>query len=558
MAGSSQDIHDRKLAQASVVKTSQRFAIAADSAKIGVWEWDVLTQTLTWDARMYQLFQRTSSVANTPLAVLNEALHPDDKKRFDAALQKSTQDGQPFEGDYRIVWPDGEVRHVRAAARVVRDGNGRVSRLTGVNFDITEVKRSEEALSHAVTAAEEASRSKSQFLANMSHEIRTPMNAILGMLKLLQNTELTVRQSDYASKTEGAARSLLGLLNDILDFSKVEAGKMTLDPRVFHVDQLLRDLSVILSANVGAKDIEVLFDIDPALPPYLVGDDMRLQQVLINLGGNAIKFTTSGEVVLRLRVFEQTNSQVVIEFYMRDSGIGIASENQAHIFSGFSQAEASTTRRFGGTGLGLAISSRLVGLLGGSLALDSALGQGSTFHFRVPFSVASAPPSEAPLRDLRALDAMPALIVEDNDVARTVLRVMALSLGWQVDVVASGAEALARVDERATTGKVPYAAIFLDWQMSGMDGWQTCQQIRQRPSGDQVPIIVMVTAYGREMLSQRSGAEQALLNGFLVKPVTTSMLRDAVFDARSAAHAADSGRNPQAQQVPVKPKRLLG
>ncbi len=559
MAGSSQDIHDRKLAQASVVKTSQRFAIAADSAKIGVWEWDLQTNSLTWDARMYQLFQRTSNVANTPMAVLNEALHPDDKERFDAAMQESTLNGKPFEGDYRIVWPDGEVRHVRAAARVVRDGSGHVTRLTGVNFDITEVKRSEEALSHAVTAAEEASRSKSQFLANMSHEIRTPMNAILGMLKLLQNTELTVRQGDYAAKTEGAARSLLGLLNDILDFSKVEAGKMTLDPRVFGVDRLLRDLSVILSANVGSKDIEVLFDIDPALPPYLVGDDMRLQQVLINLGGNAIKFTSTGEVVLRLRVLEHTDAQVLVEFSMRDSGIGIAPENQAHIFSGFSQAEASTTRRFGGTGLGLAISSRLVGLLGGALEVESVLGQGSTFHFRVAFPLAPASLQDRPARDPQALAAMPTLIVDDNDVTREVLRATAQSLGWQVDAVASGAEALACMEARAASDKPPHAVIFLDWQMPGMDGWQTCQHIRQRATGEHVPIVVMVTAHGREMLSQRSSAEQALLNGFLVKPVTASMLLDAVWDAQSAAQAADGGRNPQApQQVAAKPKRLQG
>jgi signal transduction histidine kinase len=197
---------------------------------------------------------------------------------------------------------------------------------------------------------------KSQFLANMSHEIRTPMNAILGMLSLLQKTTLTTRQLDYASKTEGAARSLLGLLNDILDFSKAEAGKMTLDPRPFRVDRLLRDLSVILSANVGAKTIDVLFDIDPATPPCLLGDDMRLQQVLINLGGNAIKFTGEGEVVLSLKVVERTEQDVLLEFAVRDSGIGIAPENQARIFTGFSQAEASTTRRFGGTGLGLAIS----------------------------------------------------------------------------------------------------------------------------------------------------------------------------------------------------------
>ena len=459
MAGSTQDIHDRKLSQASVFKTSQRFALAADSAKIGVWERDLLTNTLTWDAQMFSLFQRAPSVHMTPMQALQEGMHPDDKARFEAAVRSTIKDNQPFEGDYRIVWPSGEVRHIRAAARVVRDDNGRAIRLTGVNFDITEVKRSEAALAQAVTAAEDASRSKSQFLANMSHEIRTPMNAILGMLKLLQNTELTLRQSDYASKTEGAARSLLGLLNDILDFSKVEAGKMTLDPRVFRVDRLLRDLSVILSANVGTKDIEVLFDVDPTLPARLVGDDMRLQQVLINLGGNAIKFTSTGEVVLRMRVVERTDTDVMVEFAMQDSGIGIAPENQGHIFSGFSQAEASTTRRFGGTGLGLAISSRLVGLLGGSLSLDSTLGHGSTFRFQVRFGVAPAGVVAMGGPNLPTLSAMPTLIVDDNDTTREVLRNMGQAQGWQVDAVASGAQALAHIEARAAQGQPPYGRL---------------------------------------------------------------------------------------------------
>jgi len=560
MAGSSQDIHDRKLAQAAVVKTSQRFALAADSAKIGVWEWDLATNTLTWDAQMYNLYQRSASVAVTPLVALKEGQHPDDKARFEAALQATIRSEAVFEGDYRIVWPSGEVRHVRAAARAVRDEAGLATRLTGVNFDITEVKRSEDALAHAVTAAEEASRSKSQFLANMSHEIRTPMNAILGMLKLLQNTELSVRQLDYTLKTEGAARSLLGLLNDILDFSKVEAGKMTLDPRVFRADNLLRDLSVILSANVGSKNIEVLFDIDPALPDLLVGDDMRLQQVLINLGGNAIKFTNTGEVVLRLRVRERTDADVVVEFAMQDSGIGIAPQNQARIFSGFSQAEASTTRRFGGTGLGLAISSRLVGLLGGSLELTSALGQGSNFHFQMRFPV---PPAlllnkAAAAEPPPAMGSMPTLIVDDNPVTREVFLHMTQAMGWQVDVVASGAQAIACLEARTATGKPPYEAIFMDWQMPDMDGWQTSQRIRELTAGGVAPIVVMVTAHGREMLSQRSAQEQALINGFLVKPVTAAMLRDAVLDAKTALNAALGGTNPQAPKAPVKPKRLQG
>ena len=426
--------------------------------------------------------------------------------------------------------------------------------------DISESKKTQHQLTEALEAAQQASISKSQFVANMSHEIRTPMNAILGMLKLLQSTDLSVRQMDYAAKTEGAARSLLGLLNDILDFSKVEAGKMTLDPRPFRVDRLMRDLSVILSANMGSKSIEVLFDIDPAMPKCLLGDDMRLQQVLINLGGNAIKFTEQGEVVLRLQVLEQTADDVLVGFSVKDSGIGIAPENQTHIFNGFSQAEASTTRRFGGTGLGLAISSRLVGLLGGTLAVDSALGQGSSFHFQIRFALAQMPASDTatPAIPGITLGALTTLVVDDNDVTREVLQHMLQPLGWQVDMAASGALAIERMQARAAKGLPPYDAIFMDWQMPEMDGWETSQRIRKLATGGNAPIVVMVTAHGREMLSERSPAEQALINGFLVKPVTASMVFDAVSDARAAISAAASGLNPAAPKAVVKPKRLQG
>ena len=405
--------------------------------------------------------------------------------------------------------------------------------------DVDERKRAEALLKEALQKAEQASVAKSQFLANMSHEIRTPMNAILGMLKLLQNTALTPRQADYAGKTEGAAHSLLGLLNDILDFSKVEAGKMTLDPRPFRIDRLLRDLSVILSACVGAKQIEMLYDIDAAVPPCLLGDDMRLQQVLINLCGNAIKFTSSGQVVFRLRVLEIDGVDVVLDMAVSDTGIGIAPENQARIFSGFSQAEASTTRRFGGTGLGLAISQRLVAMMGGELQLTSVLGEGSTFHFRLRLPMAdetaaptaltapgaSATPAPAPLH---------ALIVDDNDSAREVLGRMVDSLGWTADLAASGADAVAMVEARSLAGKA-YQVIFVDWQMPGLDGWATSQRIRQLAGVASAALVVMVTAHGREMLARRPAEEQALLDGFLVKPVTASMLRDAVREARTPA-----------------------
>ena len=407
-------------------------------------------------------------------------------------------------------------RTLRIVERKLPDGH-----IVGFRIDITE-------LVQATEAAQKASLAKSQFLANMSHEIRTPMNAILGMLTLLRKTELSARQADYAGKTEGAARSLLGLLNDILDFSKVEAGKMSLDPHPFAVDQLLRDLSVILSSNVGAKPLEVLFDIDPMLPALLVGDALRLKQVLINLGGNAIKFTTQGEVVLSVQVVAHSPDAVGLEFAVRDTGIGIAPENLARIFSGFTQAEASTTRRYGGTGLGVVISQRLVAMMGGELAVQSTPGQGSRFHFRIDLALApqaalDTAPTAAPLR---------ALVVDDNPTARDVLQRMGQSLGWVVDVADSGGAALELLQSQHAAG-ISFQAVFVDWQMPGMDGWATSQQIRALALGSVVPVVVMVTAHGRETLGQRTAAEQALLDGFLVKPVTASMLLDALVGAGS-------------------------
>jgi len=419
---------------------------------------------------------------------------------------------------------------------------------------VQEREASRRALEEAKDTAEQASRAKGQFLATMSHELRTPMNAILGLLQLMQATELDALQRSYASKTEGAARSLLGLLNDILDFSKIEAGKMALDPRPFRVDRLLRDLSVILSANVSGTGIDVLFDVDPAVPKGLVGDDMRLSQILINLGGNAIKFTKHGEVVVGLHLRERTAHDVLLEFSVRDSGIGIAPEHQTHIFSGFSQAEASTTRRFGGTGLGLAICQRLVSLMDGELTLRSVLGQGSTFSFQIRLqqnlqeAVAVLPAH--PVLSLRTL------VIDDNEVARTLLSGMTISLGWQTDIASSGAQAVGMVQKSLSEPR-PYQVIFVDWKMPEMDGWETSHRIRSL-LGSQC-LIMMVSAHGRDMLAQRSVAEQATLNGFLVKPVTASMLHDAVMDAQAARAKAQVGSNPVAVTAAVeKPKRLLG
>nr|WP_315477021.1 PAS domain S-box protein [uncultured Undibacterium sp.] len=432
--------------------------------------------------------------------------------------------------------------------------SGRAEKYVSIRTDITATKLAETRLVQASADAREASRVKSQFLANMSHELRTPMNAVLGMLTLLKKTNLNNQQKDYAVKCDGAARSLLILLNEILDFSKIEAGKMSLDPQRFELSSMLRDLATILSANASDKPIEVLFDIDKQVPAYLVGDVTRLQQVLINLSGNAIKFTQQGEVIIAIKCQQKTATQVDLTFSVKDTGIGIAPENQEKIFSGFTQAEASTTRQYGGTGLGLAISKNLIELMGGELSLESQPGKGSLFYFTV-----NLPWENETSDDINKLTTTRSslckdwrvLIVDDNPCAREILGNMSESLGWHADIADSGERALLLL-ERNELERIRYQAIFIDWQMPGLDGWETCSRIRANNLQHEAPILVMITAHNLEMLSQRSETEQALLDGYLTKPVTASMLFDAVMNTRS----------PLASQAPnlaqQQPSRLSG
>ena len=434
----------------------------------------------------------------------------------------------------------------------MRDARGTLEGHLAIVYDISRQKEYESSLREAMLLAEQSSVAKSQFLANMSHEIRTPMNAILGMLQLLRNTALNPQQNDYTDKAVGAARSLLGLLNDILDFSKVEAGKMQLNPEPFVVDSLLSDLSVILSSNLGGKAVDLLFDVDPSLPRELIGDSMRLKQILINLGGNAVKFTDKGEVTIRLSLLARTPERIKLAVAVVDTGIGIAPENQSRIFDAFTQAEANTTRRFGGTGLGLVISTRLIRLMGGELQLNSVLGQGSTFGFTLELQAADFSPDvqslEAPVL---ASPVVRALLVDDNPHALATSAAMVRALGWVVSEATSGAAALACIKARLADHAEPLDAVFADADMPAMDGWETLRNVYKLYAGRKPPLLILLSRQSRDALDRRSEREQDLLSGLMVRPVTGPMFAKALTQARS-------GSPLLAARAQASPRRLQG
>jgi len=458
---------------------------------------------------------------------------PQAKGRDDAWIAERLQAHQE---QYRVhVQQLDSGRWVRIVEARTPDGYH-----VGFRIDITE-------LMQAAQAAEMASVAKSQFLANMSHEIRTPMNAVLGMLKLLQGTPLDIEQQDYVVKADGAARSLLGLLSDILDFSKIEAGKLALDAHPFRVEELLRELSVILSANVGSRRLDVLFDIDPEVPAALVGDALRLKQVLINLGGNAIKFTERGEVLLSVQLLARHTDGVRLRFAVRDTGIGIAPEVQAHIFDGFSQAEASTTRRFGGTGLGLTISQRLVRLMGGEISLASQPGAGSTFAFELDLPL---PGGSAPAQEGRAVlppwlhggDGTPRmLLVDDHPSALALLAGMGQALGWEVDPAADAEQALVQLAQRRTAGQT-YLVALVDAGLPLGNARDLCLRIRQQfADAERAPLLILSGGSGYDALQQRQQQEEGLIDGYVAKPLTQLMLLDAVMAAGTRRQRASAG-----------------
>ena len=443
---------------------------------------------------------------------------PEDR---DTMLRQLQQSGKVSQFEAPMKRKDGSLLWAELSARLVSRPDG-TKILEGMLHDVTN-RREKEKAEKEKEAAQLASKAKSEFLANMSHEIRTPLNAVMGMTDLMKRTNLSAQQRDYLQKIQVSSKTLLAVINDILDFSKIEAGRLELEQTQFSLYEVMANLSEIFARQAHEKKIEMMISIDKDTPNALVGDPVRLGQILINLTGNAIKFTSKGEVVISVRQLEEAaeDGKVMLEFSVRDTGVGIQPDRLSKIFDSFTQEDTSTTRKFGGTGLGLAICKQLSQLMGGGIEVESEPGKGSCFRFSARF-VPQPKESQRQLRPPVDLRGLRVLIVDDNATSREILSRTIESFQMHPVSVDNAEDAI----EMVTGGKQEFDLVLMDWKLPGMNGIQASEVLKRQKESRKAPIVFMVSAYAREDLMQET--EKSVIDAFLHKPVNQSFLFDTI------------------------------
>lgn len=516
-----QDISTRKQTES----TSRQFEAIVQSSDDAIMSKNLAGIVTSWNASAERMFGYTAEemIGNSMLKLFS----PDRVDEEKAILGKITQGQRVNHFETIRLRKDGSPIDVSVTLSPIVDEAGNVVGTSKIARDITKNKRVEQELYEAKQVAEAASRSKGEFLANMSHEIRTPMNAIIGLTRLATETEMTPKQQDYLQKIQTSSQALLGILNDILDLSKIESGRMDIERIEFDPTLMLQGVSDLFVAKAEDKGLEIFLDVAPEIPLTVVGDPLRIQQVLTNLLSNAVKFTPKGEIHVRMEIDEISDNDLLLRLSVRDTGIGINKAAIEHLFQPFSQADASTTRKFGGTGLGLTISKQMVELMGGSIKVSSQLGQGSIFSFTIrcgkgrPYNWN---------QDSHHLKGTRVLVVDDQETSCLILKNILESWGLHVTTVLSGEEAIQRIQKEEQIG-TPFDLLLADWQMVGMSGLELAQELRREACQGNLkhpPTIIMVTAHSKELLLEEANSSSIHLNAILTKPVVPSSLLNTI------------------------------
>jgi PAS domain S-box-containing protein len=516
--GIAKDITEQRLWEESLRESEERFRIMADSCPTIIWVTDAAGRT--------QLVNRVCREFGFEEGddLWRLLIHPDDRSEYVERFLLAVRERVPFRAEARIRRSDGEWRWIASYAEPHLSPTGVFLGHVGISPDITDRKQSEETLQRAKDAAEAANRLKSEFLANMSHELRTPMNGVIGLTDLALDTELTAEQRGYLQDVKNSAGSLLRILNDILDFSKIEAGKLEFEAIEFNLRQTVEEILKVLDIRAAAKNLELACDLAPAVPSRLLGDPGRLRQILINLTGNAIKFTERGEVLIRVERWSETAEDLELHFSVKDTGIGIPLSKQQHVFSAFSQADSSSTRMFGGTGLGLTISSQLVEMMGGRIWLESEEGIGSTFHFTVRLGIAPARLEQESPRNTGSFEGVSVLVVDDNETNRNILDKMLSNWGLKTTSADSGSAALEALQHAAASGN-PFKLIVLDAYMPGVDGFLLAQRIKADPQFGGAGIALLTSGTPRGIVDR---CRDIGVSACLAKPVGEMELLKAI------------------------------
>jgi PAS domain S-box-containing protein len=556
ICGIARDISQRKRIEEALRVREAQLRSAQSLGKMGSWEWEVESDRMTWSDEMYRIAGREPGSGPLSLEEVVDSVHPDDRALFRETVREMLEDHQPFQIEYRVVHPDGVVRTVLARGEVQLNGQGEPVQVVGTAQDVTDRKMTEASLVRAREEAEAASRAKGEFLANMSHEIRTPLNGVIGMVELLLDTPLDRQQREFLEVARQSAESLLSLIEDILDFSKIEAGRLEVESVPFDAEELIATTASTFALRAHAKGLELIVDIEPGLGSrHFVGDPDRFRQILVNLVGNAIKFTEEGEVVIRARN-ETSDGETSLRVSVSDTGIGIPDDRLEAIFQEFSQADASTSRRYGGTGLGLTISARLVEALGGRMRVESEVGVGSTFHFSVPFDRIDAPePVERSM--IPAEEEERILVVDDNATNRRILQKMLENWGFRVTATEGGQEALDLLRE-ADHDRDPFALAIIDREMPSLDGFELASELGSL-TVSAPPVLLMLSS--SDSMGDRKRAASLNIQRYLLKPVRQSQLNDVLaellYPGRKGAREADDEEEAAAADPSLPSLRVL-